>query len=76
MAAFFTDRLLSPRAVSAATAFLPTPRAMHPGPMAGFAMVMTILRALGEWVLFLWMVTAIAFFALMATVPRAYWADE
>ena len=65
MTAFFVDRLLSPRGVPAAAISLPTPPAIHSVPIAIFAMVTTVLRAIGEWVFLLWMVTAIALFVLI-----------
>ena len=63
MAAFLTD--LSPLTAPAAAAFPPSPGASHPRPIAAFAMVGTVLRAIGERVFLLWMVTAIAFFILI-----------
>ena len=66
MTVFFADRLLSPRGVPAAATSLPTPPATHPGPIAVFALVTTVLRAISEWVFLLSMVTAIALFVLIA----------
>jgi len=67
MTAFFADRLLSLRGVSAAATSLPRPRpATHPGPSAVFALVTSVLRAIGEWVFLFSMVTAIALFVLIA----------
>jgi hypothetical protein len=65
MAAFLTDRLLSPRTVPAVGAFPPIPGVIRRRSLDHFAAITALLRASVEWLLLLWMLAVIAFFALI-----------
>jgi hypothetical protein len=62
MASFLTDRLLSPRTGPAVAAFLRTPQRR---PIDRLSMVKTVLHAIGDWLLLLWMLAVIVLFALI-----------
>jgi hypothetical protein len=66
MAAFLTDRLLSPRAVPAVAAFPSTPRVTRRRSTDLSPLVRTVMRASGESLLFLWMLTVVAFSLVVA----------
>ena len=65
MAAFLTDRLLSPRTVSAVGAFSPIPGVIRRRSLDHFVAITALLRASVEWLLLLWMFAVTALFALI-----------
>jgi hypothetical protein len=65
MAVFLTDRPLSPRTVPAVAALPPSSGVIRHPSLEHFAAVTSVLRAIGEWLLLLWMLAVMMFFALI-----------
>ena len=66
MAAFLTDRLLSPRAGPPPAAIFPIPRVRRRRSIDLSETVTTIWRAAIEYLALLWMLAVVAFFLLLA----------
>jgi hypothetical protein len=66
MAAFLTDRLLSPRTDSPVSVFSPIPRVRRRRSTDFAETLTTIWREAREWMALLWMLAVVAFYVLMA----------